>query len=152
MTSLFVSLFTVTTHCAEHFPQPRRLGLTKRSFHNDPNRSSILQKCFTTLECFAAAEQRDKQALRRTALTNALIDGACVAALVPWTCPQCGKLSAGDVASETGNTVVALCASSRHLRHLGQWQKRALHGNRRGVPCSAKGASHLSVVGRSALT
>ena len=46
-----------------------------------------MQKSSTTLECFAAAEQCDKQALRRAALTNALIDGACVAALVPLTCP-----------------------------------------------------------------
>ena len=66
--------------------------------------------------------------------------------------PSVGRLSVGDVASETGNTVVALRASSRHLRHLGQWQKRSLHRYRRGVPCSAGGASHLSVVGRSALT
>ena len=38
--------------------------------------------------------------LRRTALTNALIDCACVAVLVPMDMPSVGRLSAGDVASE----------------------------------------------------
>ena len=82
------------------------------ALHNDPIQSSNMQKSFTMLECFAAAEQCDKKALRRTALTSALIDGACVAALVPWTCPVWEGFSAGDVVSETANTVVALCVQS----------------------------------------